>query len=390
MPSFMPFCLLVCLAGMTFAQTSSAPSPLQLVYVADGSTLTTYNVDPGTLQATEVGTMNLPESVYPYIVPSPNGHILYYSAYRNYDQQDEMLYVYKTNSSGLPNSQPIQTLNAKGLFSYLVDSMGKFFYLVYRGAAGLEYTPYTVVRFLIDPRTGKLSQPVIEAKYKLDSGTGGSAACWLSVFGVNAAGTKLYDEISCGYHGGASATFYERTVDPNTGSLGPDQQVYSWNNSYGGGEQVYFVRNLVFDFVIPNDWQQNVNILNVYLLQPNVTNPLIQCTFSMLPVCGSGGGTTHPSAEYVFMFDFLGGEQVTTEIERVDLSSKQIVATGSTIPYEVRQFSPDGSIAYAANDVNTPLNIEIYGFNVANAQVTSGGSISVPSDLDSWFAVERR
>ena len=78
-----------------------------------------------------------------------------------------------------------------------------------------------------------------------------------------------------------------------------------------------------------------------------------------------------------------------TNIDKVELNSKQIVATSSTIPYEVQQFSPDGKIAYAANDVNPALNIQIYGFNVNTAQVTAGGLISVPSDLDSWFAAER-
>jgi hypothetical protein len=87
---------------------------------------------------------------------------------------------------------------------------------------------------------------------------------------------------------------------------------------------------------------------------------------------------------------FLRNPQQTTDIDKVDFSSKQFLATSSTIPYEVQQFSPDGSIAYAANDVNTALDIQIYGFNVSDAQVTAGGSIDVPSGLDSWFAVERR
>lgn len=388
MPRIASIFLTVCLASMSFAQTSSAPSPLQLVYVVDGSTLTTYSIDSATLQANQVGTTVLPESVYPFIVPSPNGHILYYSAYLNYADQGETLYVYKTNSSGLPDSQPIQTLNAKGLFSFLVDPTGKFLYLVHQGPVGPEYTPFTIIRLVINPTTGKLSQALTEAKYELYSGTNGSEICWLSLLGMNSAGNKLYDQIICGYHGGTSATFYERTVDVNTGTLGPDQQVYYWNNSSGGYESVRFVKNLVFDFVNPNDYQQNINFLNVYPLQPNVTQPIIQCTGSMLFDCASEGGMiTHPSAQYVFMFN---GPQPGTDIEQVNLTSKQIVFTGSTIPYEVQQFSPDGTIVYAANDVGTALNIEIYGFNVANAQVTQGGIISVPSDLDSWFAVERR
>lgn len=388
MSRLVPIFLCVCLATMTFAQSSSASSPLQLVYVVDGSTLVIYSVDPETLQPNQVGTTSLLQSVTTGLIPSPNGHVLYYSADQNIDGQGQMLYVYDTNSSGLPDSQPIQTLNAKGLFSYMVDPTNRFFYFVHQGPSGPEYTPYTIVRLVVDPTTGRLSQPVIQAKYELGSGTGGSEACWLYVFGMNASGTKLYDEIACSYHGGSSTTFCERSVDPTTGTLGPDQQVYSWNNSSGGFEAVQFVKNLVFDFVNPNDFQQNINFLNVYPLQPNVTQPLIQCTGSMLSDCASGGDIiTHPSAEYVFM---LNGQEPGTDIEQVDFTSKQIVFTGSSIPYWIKQFSPDGSIAYADNDVGTALNIEIYGFNVTNAQVTAGGTISVPSDLDSWFAVERR
>ena len=106
----------------------------------------------------------------------------------------------------------------------------------------------------------------------------------------------------------------------------------------------------------------------------------------MLSDCATDIGFVHPSAEYLFMYN---AQQPNTAIDQVDLSSEEIVFTGSTIPYEVQQFSPDGTIAYGANDVGSALNIQIYGFNVANAQVTNGGLISVPSDLDTWLATER-
>jgi len=77
------------------------------------------------------------------------------------------------------------------------------------------------------------------------------------------------------------------------------------------------------------------------------------------------------------------------DIDKVDLNTKKIVGTSSTIPYEIRQFSPDGKIVYAANDINPALHIQIYGFNVSTGKVTHGGLTSVPSDLDSWFAEER-
>ncbi len=383
------FCMCVCLTTLTFGQIAisnagKSSAPLQIVYVIDGSTLTTYNVNSQTLQATDVGTTTLPQSVYPGLVTSPNGHVVYYTAFQNLDQQGEQLDVYNTNSSGVPNGQPIQSISVKGVYSLQVDPNGKFLYVVQQGTGSNGFYPVNIIRAVIEPTTGKLSQPTTVAKYQLESST---VFCSLSLMGMNAAGSKLYDEISCGYpHGGAEATYNERTVDTQTGALGPDQQVYYWNNSSGGGEFVQFVKNLMFDFVIPNSYQQDVNSVNVYALQPNVTTPLIQCTASMLANCGSDAfGLTHPSAQYIFLFN----PAQTTDIDEVDLNSKQIVGTSSTIPYRVEQFSPDGSIAYAANDVNTALDIQIYGFNVTNAQVTAGGFINVPSGLDSWFAVER-
>jgi hypothetical protein len=379
----------VCLASTAFAQSSASRStypaaPVQIVYAIDESTLSTYNVDPQTLQATLVGTTTLPQSTYPGLVPSTNGHVLYYTAFENINQQAERLYVYETDNSGVPQGQPVQSVGVN-LTSLQVDPTNKFVYVVRPGNPGPAFQPYSIVRYAVDPNKGTLSQPVVEATYKLDYNYG-SESCSLSIFGMNAAGTSLYDEIFCGYPGGVSATYNERTVDPQTGALGPDQQVYSWNNSSGGGEHVQFVKNLVFDFVMPNNYQQDDNIVNVYPLQPNVTNPLIQCTAPMLPACSDDSlGLAHPSAEYVFMTN----AQQITEIDQVNLNSKQIVATGSTIPYEVEQFSPDGTIAYGVNDVNGALTIEIYGFNVATATVTQGGTISVPSDLDSWWAIER-
>lgn len=383
-----PLFVIVCLALPIFAQSPSnigntSPS-LQIVYVIDGSTLTTYNVDPQTLQPTPVGMTTLQESVYPGLTTSPNGRILYYTAYQNFNQQGEKLYVYNTNSLGVPNTQPIQTLIAKGDFSFQVDPTGEFLFLAHQGPVGSQYTSYFIVRFVIDQSTGKISQPVTEARYKLDSN---ALYCSLGISGMNAAGTKLYDTISCGYpHGGARATYYERTVDPLTGALGPDQEVLAWDNGTGFDQSVQFVKGLVFDLVI-NNYQQGANQLNVYHLKPSLSTPLIQCTASMLADCGNDFfGRAHPSAQYVFM---VNPQTSMTNIDKVELNSKQIVATSSTIPYEVQQFSPDGKIAYAANDINTALNIQIYGFNVSTAQVTAGGLISVPSNLDSWFAAER-
>ena len=181
------------------SQVNSGPQPssaVQVVYVIDGSTLTTYNVDPLTLQATQVGTLTLQESIYPDLVASPNGKFLYYTAFENYSQQGEMLYVYVTDASGVPNSTPLQTLNATAVGGIVIDPKGNFLYTEVAGTQGPETTPYAIERYVMDPATGKIGQSVVEAKYELDSFEGGQF-CNLGILGVNPAGTELYDAIPC-------------------------------------------------------------------------------------------------------------------------------------------------------------------------------------------------
>lgn len=385
--------LILCCSCFAAAQATSqgssdatTSSPVQVVYVVDGSTLTTYNINPTTLQATQVGTITPPESVYPGLTTSRNGRFLYYTAYANVSQQGRRIYVYETNASGAPGSAPVQVLNAAGVYALVADPPGKFLYAVHSSPAGTFYTHYNIVRYLSDPSTGKISQPATEATYTLGSGAEGTESCGVSILGLNAAGNKMYDQVACGYHGGSSATYYERSLNTQTGALGPDQKVYSWNNATEGFEFVQFVNNLMFDFVMPNNYQQGVNYLNIYQVQPNVSTPLINCTASMLRACGYDSGFVHPSGQYVFMLNAQG----VTQVDHVELGQRKVVGPTSSTPYEVQQFTPDGTLAYAAKDVNGALDIVIYGFNVSTGKLKQGGAISVPSDLDTWFAAERR
>ncbi len=386
-------CLLFFLSTFSFAQTSSRniPNPphssaVPVVYVVDGSTLTTYNVDPHTLQATAVGTFTLPESTYPAVVTSPNGRFFYYSAYLNDSQQDRELYVYDTNASGVPGPTPVQQLKATQSYGLVVDPSGKFLYRIAVGATSPQFvTPYSIVRSLINPENGKLSAPVTEANYQLDSDPSGND-CSLSVLGFNVAGTEMYDGIFCyGPHASATITYNHRSVDPQTGALGPDQEIYNYG-SYAASEYVgvQFEGDLMFAFISYYNQGPNANLVDVYQL-PNVSTPQVNCAASMLAVCGDFIlGLAHPSGKYVFLTDSTN----VTDIGAVNFSTQQITQT-SSIPYEVQQFSPDGTIAYAVNDVNGALDVEIYGFDVATGDVRQGGTINVPSDLDSWFSAER-
>ena len=94
--------IITILAGQ-LAAAGADSSPLQLVYLQDGTSLTTYNVDPQTLSATQVGQpVNLPMSSFALLTPSLNGRFLYI---RGTDSsQRQHLWIFATDASGVPLS----------------------------------------------------------------------------------------------------------------------------------------------------------------------------------------------------------------------------------------------------------------------------------------------
>jgi hypothetical protein len=377
-------CLLCCLS-FTVTQLAASPSqpsaPIQIIYTLDGTTLSTYNIDPLTLQPTLAGTFTVETSLYGWIDPSPNGHFLYFVA-SNGNQSSPQLFVYATDASGVPQLPAVQKLSVNGFGGLQIDPAGHFLYMANYAADGSYDTLYILRRYLVDLNTGKISQPLVEAKYVLPNFDADS--CGLFLNGFNSAGTTMYDGVFCATHEGPQSTYYERTLNPQTGALGPDTQVFAWSLPNGGSESVSFVKNLVFNFAVADDWQQGIGSVNVYPLVPNTNTPLLQCTATMLEACGYGGAMiVHPSGEYVFMD--IGVEQV----EKVDLNSKTITDTSYYIPYPLGAFSPDGSLVYAVNLSSSGFYIEIYGFNVSTGAVTPGQYIYVPQQIDNWLPAER-
>jgi hypothetical protein len=395
MPRKPSLCLLLCFSSFALAQrtipqyhSASQPSSstVQVVYVVDGGNILTYNVDPQSLQATQVGTPLSLSGTFYWLLPSPNDRFLYVITYdTNYSKKH--LFVYATDASGVPKTPATEEINANALYDFQIDPKANFLYAAYSYPSGTYSTLYEIERFVVDPTTGKISQPQIQAKYTLPNGANGTTSCGLSFFGFNAAGTKLYDEVGCGYHGGGSATSYERTVNLQTGALGPDVQIFGVNDFNGASDGVTFVGNLVVDFNIANNWQQGVASVNIYPLVPNTSKPLLQCTATMLEACGyASGAAVHPSGKYVFMTI----SQDSAQIDKVELSQKKIVDTGNYIPYQFGQFSPDGTLVYGIYNSSPGYYLEIFGFNVATSAVTTGGYvISVPSGLDPYFVAQR-
>jgi hypothetical protein len=384
---FLFCCYLFGLCDNIAAQTNSiaatSSTPIQVVYLNEGNTIVTYNVDPQTLYATQVGSLTLTTNAEYYVVyPSPNDHFIYVVAFNT--NSTKSLAVYQTDASGAPQAPPTQQVNFNYFYDMRFDPHANFAYAVFGLPNGPNQTAFHIRRYLVNQTNGSLSSPVSEAKYVLDTDPSGEY-CNLGLSGFNAAGTVLYDNVSCSPHDSNSATYYERSLNTKTGALGPDVQIYSWNQGDSGFERVQFIKNLMFDFMSPNDFQTGIDEVNIYPVAPHTSTPLVHCTVNMLEACGDTTGVAHPSGKYVFM----AISSDTTQIDRVELGAKKIVDTGNYIPYQFGAFSPDGTLFYGIENTNTTYIIHIYGFDVATSAVTPGGEIGLPSGLDPYFVAER-
>ncbi len=345
----------------------------QVLYVADATNLYTYDIDPETFQPSLMGTIPLPKLQLNGLAASSNGRFLYVMASDPYPATDNRIYVYDTTGYGVPG-MPLQSVPATNDYSMFVDPTDNFLYAVHMGTHATQNLnlPYSIYRYEIDATNGKLTDLVNAATYLLpDQGTN---FCSLSIAGMNANGTKIFDYESCATHEGANGFYHERTVDPQTGALGAPQQIFYWSvDTDGNPDSVQFIKGLMFVFASPVAYQP-YNSLEV---DPITTNPnakpLIDCAWNTSTVCGSDTGVAHPSAKYVF---FTNTQDNTTEVDAVDLSSKQIVPTGTTFPTptpNILEFSPDGSVVYSWD--NTTSTISIFGFNASTAAITMGGVV---------------
>jgi hypothetical protein len=348
----------------------------QVLYVADATNLYTYDIDPQTFQPSLMGTIPLPKSQVNGLAASANGRFLYVMASDPYPATDNRIYVYDTTGYGVPG-MPLGWVTATNQSSMFVDPTGSFLFTVHMGteATKNENLPWTIDRYEVNATNGQLSHEVNEATYMLPAQ--GTNYCSLSIIGMNANGTEIYDYEFCGTHEGTNGFYHERTVDPQTGALGAPQQIFAYSvSTFPLPDSVQIVKGLMFVFAypvpIPNEPYNELQVYHV-TTNPNA-KPLIDCTSTMLAACGSDTGVAHPSAKYVFYTD---AQNNTTEVDAVDLTSKQIAPTGTTFstptPYRL-EFSPDGSVVYSWD--RTTGTISIFGFNGSTAAITAGGAVT--------------
>ncbi|MGA7399036.1 MAG: hypothetical protein WCC99_00585 [Candidatus Sulfotelmatobacter sp.] len=367
-----------------------APSTLeQVLYVADGTNLYTYDIDPQTFQPILMGTIPLPKAQLNGLAASSDGRFLYVMASDPYPATDNRIYVYDTTGYGVAG-RPLQSVTATNESSMFVDPTDNFLYAVNMGTHGApnQTLPWSIYRYEVNATNGELTHLVNAATYLLPAQ--GTNFCGLSILAMNAKGTEIYDYEFCGTHGGSNGFYHERTVNPQTGALGAPEQIFAYSvSTFPLPDSVQIIKGLIFAFAYPVPIpDQPYNELQVYPITTNQNaKPRIDCTSTMLAACGLDIGVAHPSAKYVFYTNAQGN---TTEVDAVELSSRQMVSTGTTFSTptpNVLEFSPDGSVVYSWEP--TTSTISIFGFNASTAAITTGGSVTESSTI-SILPAERR
>jgi len=365
------FFLLIAAAAPSQAQTNGAnaasSSTVDVLYVQQNDSILTYNVNPQTGEATQVGqplTLNALNNNIG-LVPSPTDHFLNVLWFDS--SSKKYLYVYDTDAFGVPQAKPVQRLSALYIAGFQADPNGKFDYALrlWQNKNGAYVSDIRL--FTVDSSSGKLTEsPVVQARYAPNY------YYTAGLFGFNGSGSKMYDTWNVNFDGEAASTYYYRTADPNTGALGSDTQIFYWSD-WTSSDQVLLTSNLIIDLSRPDSLQQYQTVK--VFRQANNGTPLINCTATMLAACNTTGNiAVDPSGQYVFLTP-----SNVTQVARIDVTNKQIVDTGNSIPGTPQIFfSRDGRLVYALTDTyNGTSTIQVYRFDKQTGALTAGNQISL-------------
>ncbi len=349
--------------------TASAAA-VEALYVVNGTTLATYNVNPQTGQIKSVGTsLNLGSGVGSWPLASTrDGYFLYVPCCIGGVQA---LSVYATDAEAVPQAPAIQVIPGN-FIKIVVDPNGRFAY-----GLSLEQDKdykqiYSVNIFEISAVTGKLTPVKLEHRYNE-----GTCCAWFNLDGFSSGGAKLYDDQGSDLGGGGGSQWYEQQVDPRTGDL--SEPAFLINGSYAGqgeyasvalGDKVILLGETV-DGDLSQSW------LDVYAHVPNPQSPLIHCTMLMLNVCGYVNGLQlDPSQQNVF----ISSDTYPITVAQINLGQGNLVVTGSTIPSgQTVYFNNSGTLVYALQFSSGSGTLSTYRFQASTGELTSGDQVSLGS-----------
>jgi hypothetical protein len=357
------------LLGCQAVNHSSSSSPIapsdEILYVVDGSSVTTYAIDPASLQPSAleapVGLLTASSSLLQF-VPAPNDHFLY--ALWTDNLQKEHLSTYTTDGSGVPQVPSAQTLDVTSLSQLNIHPSGKFAYAMQ--VEGSYDGPYTSTIYLFHIKQSGAFDPngQVLGKY-------GPAVLPTLLYGINPQGTELY----LGSDQQSGPEYWERSVNKRSGMLAAQVLLYQAPLQ----DSTFFGASLIIDY----DNSLNTTPPRYVTVLPNTPKPqkyLVQCGSAMLSACGQSSNVQlDPSGQYLFLTDSVA-QQV--RVGHINLPKHKIEDTGNFLPATAQTpgfaFSPDGKFVYAL--LASDLSIHIFSFDRTTGTLTEGPTpIPIPS-----------
>lgn len=352
--------LVLCLSALLSCGGTSAPPPTlssgQILYVINSGSITTYSVDPVSLQTTP---LEQPVELVPSSAsllqfdPSPHDHFVY--AVWSDGQGVEHLSVFATDPYGVPQLPAIQVLDADSLSQFNMHPNGQFAYMLQVTQSNNLF--YAKIRLFRVQHGGKL-----EENTQLQ-GTYGPSPVWpAQLYGFSPDGSKLYytSPVPTG------SVYKQRVINKSSGTLGADNQLIALNGS----------QDVAIGSVIAVQQQDSISTMQAYLdIYPNIPNPKreIHCTAAMLAYCATATNIElGRSGEFLFLTD---PATAAIHVVSMNLIKNQIVDTGYSMPMTSQTpgyvFNQTGNIVYA---MQPDGNVHFFSFNPTSGSLTESGT----------------
>jgi hypothetical protein len=349
---------------------SSGASP-QVLYVIDKAAVSTYAVDKNALAFVLLGQpVNLiPTGSVLQFVPAPNDDFLYVLWSDTGNQQH--ISVYATDTSGIPQTPPVQTLDAPSLYQFNIHRSARFVYMMQVRNLGAEYIS-TVRLFYVNSANGKLHEdPTLQGSY----GPYYVLPAWL--YGFSADGSKIY----LSRQDSQGRFFEQRSLNVENGTVGPDVVLYEPASGWMNSDMLVIGTQVMVD---EHRASGATGYIDVLPLAPRPRRHLFRCTAAMLPACETATDVQiDPTGQYLFLTDPPTRE---VHVTRILLKARKVQDTGNDIPMTTETpgfaFSSDGTLVYAV--LASDSSVHVYSFNAVSGQLVGGGT-PLPIGSNSGF-----
>jgi hypothetical protein len=365
---FLRFCLAL-LSGCIFfscqgMQSHSSPSngpSSEVLYVINNGAVSTYAVDKNALTFTSLGQpVNLiPTGSLVQFVPAPRDDFLYVLWSDTANEQH--ISVYATDTSGIPQTPAVQTVDAPSLYQFNIHRSARFVYMMQVSAVGAGYIS-TVRLFYVNSTDGKLHEdPTIQGSY------GPYDVLPASLYGFSADGTKIYLSRQ-----NLEGPFYDqRSLNTQSGTVGPDVVLFQPADGWINSDMLVIGTQVMVD---EHRAAGSTGYIDVLPLVPRPRHHLFRCSAAMLPACETATNVQiDPSSQYLFLTD---PPTQRVHVTRIRLKAKKVEDTGNALPMTAETpgfaFSPDGTLVYAV--LASDSSLHVYSFDPASGQLVGGGT----------------